>query len=130
MAGEYGREVMAVPGSPLDMRCHGSNHLLRQGAALVENIDDVLDVILPLIENRQLETKSKQQPARPVLPPADISDTQRQEIIALMGPVPVSVDELVERSGASVSQVHLVLLELDLTGRLHYEASGQMSLIG
>lgn len=41
MAGEYGREVLAVPGSPLDMRCHGSNHLLRQGAALVKNVDDV-----------------------------------------------------------------------------------------
>lgn len=130
MAGEYGREVLAVPGSPPDMRCHGSNHLLRQGAALVENVDDVLDVVLPLIENRQVETKSRKQPEAPKLPPADISDALRQEIIALLGPVPVSVDELVERSGASVSQVHLVLLELDLTGRLHYEASGQMSLIG
>jgi len=129
MAGEYGREVLAVPGSPLDMRCHGSNHLLRQGAALVENVDDVLDVVLPLIETRQMETKSRKQPTHPKLPPADISNTQRQEIIALLGPVPVSVDELVERSGAGVSQVHLVLLELDLTGRLHYEASGQMSLV-
>ena len=51
LAGEYGREVMAPPGSPLDPRCHGSNHLIRTGAALIELVDDIMEAVRPLIEN-------------------------------------------------------------------------------
>ena len=124
LAGEYGREVMAVPGSPLDARCLGSNNLIRDGATLVESVDDVLAILSPY---GNMETNYREIiPSK--VPPPDISPDQREQIIASMGAVPVTIDDIVQSSGASVPQVSLVVLELDLAGRLTQEAGGLLSL--
>lgn len=129
LAGEQGREVFAVPNSPLDARCLGSNNLLRDGAVLTESADDVLNVLRPMMEQREMDARATTPPARPSSEPVQPDDDLRQLICTLMGPVPMSVDELVEAANAPVSAVHLVLLELELAGRLTQEPSGKICLI-
>ena len=128
LAAEYGREVFAVPGSPLDARCHGSNNLIRDGATLTETADDVMRELRPLLDRRNLSAPDPRPFVEKRTPP-DINDADRQAIIDLLGPVPISVDELIEQSETPVQVVHLVLLELDLSGRLTQEPGGQISLI-
>ena len=99
LAGEQGREVFAVPGSPLDVRCHGSNNLLREGAVLTENADDVMQVLRPLIDARRLEAGERKAPAAPAAPP-QLQEADRRAVIDLLGPVPISIDELIAQSDA------------------------------
>jgi DNA processing protein len=127
-AGEQGREVMAVPGSPLDARCLGSNNLLRDGASLIETAEDVMGLLRPLIERPEMDARPKAFLSAPSAPPS-IDDADRQALIELMGPVPMSVDALIEQSKMPVPQVHLILLELDLAGRLTQEPGGKICLI-
>ncbi|MCH1542513.1 MAG: DNA-processing protein DprA [Alphaproteobacteria bacterium] len=129
LAGEQGREVFAVPNSPLDTRCLGSNNLLRDGAVLTETADDVLNVLRPLMEQREMDAREPLPPKRSEMTPTVPDDSVRALIIELMGPVPITIDELVEAANAPVSTVHLVLLELDLAGRLTQEPGGKISLI-
>ena len=128
LAGEYGREVMAVPGSPLDPRCNGSNHLIRTGAALIETVDDIMEALRPLIENMALKTPDQKTPKRRPSPPAPVSDAMRGKITELLGPVPIRIDDLVEQAEAPLQSLHLVLLELELAGRLTYDSGGQVCL--
>ena len=128
LAGEYGREVMAVPGSPLDPRCHGSNHLIRTGAALIETVDDIMEAVRPLIENMALKTPDQKTPRHQKTAPAPVSDAIRRKITELLGPVPIRIDDLVEQAEAPLQSVHLVLLELELAGRLTYDSGGQVCL--
>ena len=124
LAAEAGREVMAVPGSPLDPRAQGCNQLIRDGATLVQNAADVVEVLRPSAIGRVAEPPETFAP----LPSEDAGDEQRQAIEGLLGPVAVAVDELVRLSGASPAEVQLVLLELDLAGRLDRHAGGRVSL--
>lgn len=128
LAGEYGREVFAVPGSPLDTRCHGSNNLIREGATMTENIDDIMAVLRPLIERPEMLANERVF-NRPTAEAPAYDTAVEQEIIDLLGPVPVTVDELIRLSAAPVQQVHLVLLQLELSGRLTTEPGGKISLI-
>ncbi|UUL82154.1 DNA-processing protein DprA [Sphingomonas qomolangmaensis] len=125
LAAEAGREVMAVPGSPLDPRAQGCNLLIREGATLVQSADDILEAVRP-IDPRVLRSPGKgwQGP-----PPADASDAERRTITALLGPVPVAVDELIRQSGGAPAVVQTVLLELELAGRLERHAGGRVSLM-
>jgi DNA processing protein len=120
---------MAVPGSPLDARCLGSNNRLRDGASLVETADDVLGVLRPLIERPEMAAREKAFIAASASAPPSIGEADRQALIELMGPVPMGVDELIKQSQMPVPQVHLVLLELDLAGRLTQEAGGKICLL-
>ena len=124
LAAEAGREVMAVPGSPLDPRAQGCNQLIRDGATLVQNAADVVEVLRPSAIGRVAEPPGTFAP----VPAEDAGDEQRQAIEGLLGPVAVAVDELVRLSGASPAEVQLVLLELDLAGRLDRHAGGRVSL--
>jgi len=125
LAAEAGREVMAIPGSPLDPRAQGCNQLIRDGATLIQNARDVIEVLSPSVVGRVAE------PAEAFAPPADdAGEGQREAIIGLLGPAAVGVDELVRQSGASPAEVQLVLLELDLAGRLERHAGGKVSLAG
>lgn len=124
LAGELGREVMAVPGSPLDPRAQGCNGLIRDGAILVQSAADVLETIRP-IDARMVESP---QSGFRAPPPEDASDSDRRRIHALLGPVPVAIDELIRQSGASPAIVHTVLLELELAGRLERHAGGRVAL--
>lgn len=127
LAGEQGREVFAVPGSPLDPRAGGANRLIKQGAALVTEAADVIEVLAPLLS--RLPAADELEAPTPPRPPADPPDTIRARIIELLGPVPTHPDDLVRLSGASASDVHVVLLELDLGGRLERHAGGLVSLL-
>lgn len=123
LANEAGREVMAVPGSPLDPRAQGCNGLIREGATLIQNADDVLEAIRPVGVVRSPVTPWSSPPA------ADPDEAERRRITDLLGPVAVSVDELVRQSGLASAAVAMVLLELELAGRLERHAGGRVSLI-
>ncbi len=131
LALEQGRDVFAVPGSPLDPRARGANDLIRNGAALTESAEDVL---------RALETPLR---IAPVAEPTEIfgdaapSDPLDDvEILAIrdrladrLGPTPIPIDELVRQLGAAPAAVNAALLELELAGRLERHPGGQVSII-
>ncbi len=128
MALEQNREVFAVPGSPLDPRAAGTNALLKQGAVMVTEAADVLTVLRPIIGHRpelpNLEPRVEDGALLPE-PPADA----RARIVALLGPTPVSADDLIRLSGASTTAVQTTLLELELAGRLKRQQGGGVALI-
>lgn len=112
LAGEAGRDVLAVPGSPLDPRSKGTNDLLRQGAHLCEGADDVLNLLSSLPGLREPARRSAQAIAPAEFhPPAAL----RAQLAALLSPVPVSQDSLIRASGAPAAEVMATLLELCLT---------------
>jgi DNA processing protein len=125
LANEAGREVMAVPGSPLDPRAQGCNLLIREGATLVQNAADVIEQIRP-IDVRMVRSAGADFGPQP---PADASDGERRDLTGLLGPVPVAVDELIRQSGLAPAVVATVLLELELAGRLERHAGGRVSLV-
>lgn len=125
-AGDYGREVMAVPGSPLDPRAQGCNQLIREGATLVQNVDDVLEALGPI------DARMAREPRRAFaddLVVADMGDSDRDAVAGLLGPTPVAVDEVVRQSGRPAPMVQLVLLELELAGRIARHAGARVSLM-
>ena len=124
LANEAGREVMAVPGSPLDPRAQGCNSLIRDGATLIQNAADVLEAIRPLSEGVAApRTPWRGGPATDIEP----DDAVRREIVDLLGHTPVAVDELVRQAGLHPAVVATVLLELELAGRLTRHAGGRVS---
>ena len=125
LAAEAGREVMAVPGSPLDPRAQGCNLLIREGATLVQTADDILEAVRP-IDPRAVRSPASRFTGAP---PEDASDGERRTISGLLGPVPVPVDEVVRQSGCAPASVATVLLELELAGRLERHAGGRVSMI-
>jgi DNA processing protein len=128
MALEQGREVFAVPGSPLDPRAEGTNGLLKQGAALVTEAEDVLAVLRPMLE--RAPEPPMEEPERPEEPPLQEPEpSERARIVGLLGPTPVGIDDLVRLSGSSPAIVRTVLLELELAGRLDRHGGGLFSLL-
>src|ERR1700676_608224 len=115
IAAEQGREVFAVPGSPLDPRAAGTNDLIKQGATLVTEAADVIHAVEPIME-RPIMLGAREDDGEPLDFAADTSD--RARIVNLLGPSPVSLDDLIRMSGASPAIVRAVLLELELAGRL------------
>jgi DNA processing protein len=129
-AGEFGRQVFAVPGSPLDPRCHGTNGLLKDGAQIITEPRDVIDAMAPVSQLDLFSSPEVREPQsegdRPMgLPP---TDSERARITDSLGPTPVEIDEIIRHTGASPQTVYLVLLELDLAGRLHRHAGGLVSI--
>jgi DNA processing protein len=127
LALEQGREVFAVPGSPLDPRSEGTNSLIKQGATPVTEADDIVSVLrpimgadLPSLEEGSDETEKSQ---------ADPAPDERTRIIALLSPTPVSIDDLIRLSGSSPRAVRTVLLELEIAGRIERHGSGLVSLV-
>lgn len=123
LAAEAGREVMAVPGSPLDPRAQGCNQLIRDGATLVQNAADVAEVVRPF-------ASQVRSPPAPFEPPVEQlnGDDALGLIEELLGPSSVPVDEIIRLSGATSGAVQMALLELDLAGRLERHAGGRVSL--
>ena len=126
LAAEAGREVMAIPGSPLDPRSRGCNQLIREGATLVQNASEIAELISPL-DNRMLAPVSIFKPSV-IAVNDDGSHLERSAVVDLMGMTYVSVDELVRQSGSSPSTVQLVLLEFELAGKLERGAGGKVRL--
>ena len=126
LAAEAGREVMAVPGSPLDPRAQGCNQLIRDGATLIQNAADVLEAVRPI----QPTLASPRAPFRPAEPQWLDGDGGALGIVEeLLGPSPVPVDEIIRLSGAPSGAVQMALLELDLAGRIERHAGGKVSLV-
>lgn len=127
---EQNRDIFAVPGSPLDPRSEGANGLIRQGAVLVRSAEDVLEGLggrlepaLPfdqdLFETDKDLFSAAQEP----------DDTLRAKIISALGPAPVDLDELIRFSDAPPRMVHIILLELELAGRLERHRGNKVSLL-
>ncbi|MBX9931162.1 MAG: DNA-processing protein DprA [Methylobacterium sp.] len=154
---EQGREVFAVPGSPLDPRAEGTNDLIRQGATLVADVEHVTSAIAPLIDRGSFGQA-------PAFPGPDLADApifwdeldlgdmpgqavcdgtatsedvepdepqdERGRLIAYLSPTPIGTDELARASGLGVRLVQTTLLELELDGRIERHGSGAVSLVG
>lgn len=127
MALEQGREVFAVPGSPLDPRCEGTNGLLKQGATLVTEMSDILNVLAPIL-GQPIELPIEE-PDHDMGEPGDAAPDERRRIIALLGPTPVEIDDLIRLSGARPAIVRTVLLELEIAGKLERQAGGRVALL-
>jgi DNA processing protein len=170
-AAEQGREVFAVPGSPLDPRAEGTNDLLREGATICTSAQDVIDALARQIEQPErglfAEAEPREADAEPLwdeldLPeiagapkaPADTGDTQgdgragfgtfdrrgetaqlapknrddlRSRIIALLGPAPISIDELARAAEVPAGELRALLLELELAGELERQSGDLIS---
>lgn len=130
MAADFGRLVFAVPGSPLDPRCQGTNGLLKQGAIITTGSDDVLVTLSPLSQldlfsSPMIEDPGKGDGGYDLLLP---DDDARSIIVGALGPTPVEVDDIIRHTGLPPSTVYLTLLELDLAARLHRHSGGLVSL--
>lgn len=135
IAQEIGREVFAVPGSPTDPRSRGANDLLRQGAILTETAEDVLDNLPP---HPMLPSPlDNPVPAPPGLaePSPELADDSpelartRSQVLDLLGPSPTPVDDVVRRCQFSPAAVMVVLLELELAGRLELLPGNRVALL-
>jgi DNA processing protein len=132
IAQEVGREVFAVPGSPLDPRARGGNDLIRQGAILVETAADILDN-LPMDPGAPRPLKAGFGEPEPSLldePAAlDHPPEARSAILSLLSPEPTMVDDLVRRCHLSPSVTVAVLLELELAGRIETLPGSRVALL-
>lgn len=129
LANEMGREVMAAPGSPLDPRCEGSNALLRDGATLITRAEHVIEALAPGFRGglEMAPPPDFERDADAVVEDLESADI-RGRIEGLLGPSPCVVDDLIRLSSASARQVQLVLLELEVAGRLERHPGGRISL--
>jgi DNA processing protein len=133
LALEQGRDVFAVPGSPLDPRCQGTNNLLRQGAVLTESADDVLKVIAAQAgasirpgQSRNYIAGSDNYEA--MLESDKGADQARAAVVSLLSPSPIAVDELARQCQVPAAKVAAVLLELELAGRIDRHPGHKVSL--
>lgn len=153
---EQGREVFAVPGSPLDPRAVGTNDLIRQGATLCGDPEHVIGVLMPLVatgpQPGTMEEGREPTPDNEPLwdeldlagveppPEAPAEDEHsrggvttggggsKERLLALLGPSPIAIDDLVRVSGLTVRDVQLVLFDLELAGRLERHGGNAVSL--
>jgi DNA processing protein len=127
-AADQGRLVFAVPGSPLDPRAGGSNLLIKEGATIVTAIDDIVAELQPM-----LDRPAPQRPAvlreEAVAAPADAGDTERARLLEALGPTPTGMDDLLRFTGIPPAVAHLLLIELDLAGRIAHHPGGRVSLL-
>jgi DNA processing protein len=124
IAAEQGREVFAVPGSPLDPRAAGTNDLIKQGATLTTCAADVINAVEPIM-GRGIELGEPDE--EPLAPEPGASE--RTRIVDLLGPSPILLDDLIRMAGCSAAVVRTVLLELELAGRLERHGGGLVSLV-
>jgi DNA processing protein len=130
LAGEQGRDVLAVPGNPLDPRARGTNGLIRDGATLIQGADDVIEALGGFMARpgTSLETVEATPLVAGFEEEGESPDKARKIISNLLGSAPVGIDEIVRQSGFGARDIALVLLELELAGRLLRLPGGQVSL--
>ena len=124
LANEQGREVFAVPGSPLDPRAAGTNDLIKQGATLITEAADVIQAVEPIMGRPIALREDDDDPLVP-----EPAESDRERIIGLLGPTPILLDDLIRMANASPAVVRTVLLELELAGRLERHGGGLVSLV-
>jgi len=131
LAAEAGRDVFAVPGSPLDPRARGANGLLRDGAHLTETAQDVIDILrtpTPRIPRLALSEAQAEWEDR-----GEISAELRKKVMSaladLLGPAPTAVDDLIRRCQFSAAAVRTVLMDMELAGRLETLPGNRVALL-
>jgi DNA processing protein len=132
LALEQGREVLAVPGFPLDPRAAGPNALLRDGAAPATCAADVLAALPQGLATAPAGPFAGAPPALPGPAGTDLdrTDDARDRLLAALGSAPAQVDELLRRCHLSAPSALLAMLELELAGRIQRHPGNQVSLIG
>ena len=129
LALEQNREVMAVPGSPLDPRAAGTNGLLKQGARLVTQAKDVIEALSPLLDHLPEDPSLIAESEADAPPPAEPDNSDRGRVLEGLGPVPTEIDEIIRHTGVPARTVRVILLELDLAGKLEQHPGNRVSLI-
>ena len=122
-----------MPRSPLDPRAAGTNNLLKQGATLVTGPDDILETLAPILGHARRAAKIELAASDELVTPAplpDIGQDERAIVVEALGPSPVDIDKLIRATGVETRKVQIVLLELDLAGRLQRHGRQLMSLTG
>jgi DNA processing protein len=127
LALEQNREVLAVPGSPLDPRAGGANNLIKQGARLVTDAQDILDAIRPMLASPPAEPAATFSAPCAGEPQPEPDDADRARILEALGPTPVEIDEIIRLTGLPARIVLVLLLELDLAGRIERHPGQRVS---
>lgn len=128
-AADFGRLVFAVPGSPLDPRAAGTNALLKEGAIVTTSSRDVIDALAPSSRIFSDDEPFMEEPGDDdAAPYAEPGEDDRARVIEALGPSPAEIDDIIRHTGVAAATVYLVLLELDLAGRLHRHPGGMVSL--
>lgn len=128
LAGEYGRDVLAVPGSPMDPRARGPNALIRQGAALCESADDVLALLEPARASR-VPLPVDAQPDPPGCE-EEASESERDRIVAALSVAPGDIDDIARLCASTPQTVVAVVMELELAGRAQRLPGHRVQLLG
>jgi DNA processing protein len=123
-----GRLVFAVPGSPLDPRAAGTNGLLKDGATLVTEARDILEQVAPLIGAPVPQVSSLEEPPDFAATPQP-DDSDRARVVECLSATPTAIDEIIRHTRLHPAQVFMVLLELDLAGRLERHPGGTVTLV-
>ncbi len=149
LAGEYGREVFAVPGSPMDPRSYGTNQLIKDGAILTRDVDDILEALsnAPLRSRITPQLEPAITEPNPIASAASVASPQDNEnikpspssskapinqedrILELLSPHPVHIDEIIRQSGIKTSDASTILTTLEITGRIIKHSGGRISLL-
>ena len=132
-AAEQGRDVFAVPGHPLDPRAEGTNNLIKNGAILVTEPQDVITALQPISGLADPSVRARWQPVEPLLPPVtgippEVGSDERDRVAGALGPAPVDLDALVRSTGLPLRTVRIALVELDLAGRISRPGPGLVAL--
>ena len=128
LALEQNREVLAVPGSPLDPRAAGANNLIKQGARVVTEIADVIEAVAPMLARPPEPSRGGVSAPPASEPGTEPEDSERERIIEALGPTPVEIDEIIRFTGLPARTVLVVLLELDVAGRIERHSGQRVSL--
>jgi DNA processing protein len=145
MAAEQGREVMAVPGHPLDPRAEGTNRLIRNGATLIAALEHVLETMAPIrgptepmvppdgaapSAPRKWPAIDAGAPQSLAPPPSTLADADRRAVLEALGPAPVGIDDLTRATGLTSRAIQVALIELALAGRIERHGGQLVSLLG
>ncbi|MCB1512050.1 MAG: DNA-processing protein DprA [Hyphomicrobiaceae bacterium] len=136
MAADQGRDVLAVPGHPLDPRAEGTNRLIKDGAQMVTDVADVLSALSPTTprpadgpsESGHLAEATRPLGDGPPPLPVELSESDRDRVVAALGPAPVALDDVVRSTGLPVRNVQIALLEISLAGRIEHHGHNLLSL--
>lgn len=125
MAAEQGRDVFAVPGSPLDPRCEGTNRLIRDGASLLMSVDDVLEALREPGQIARTPLREPEQGQQPISMP---TDSERDRLLSLISHAPIHVDDLAREARLTPPALAAGLLELEVAGRIQRSHGGTVNL--
>ncbi len=128
LAGEYGRDVLAIPGFPLDPRAEGPNHLIKDGAILISETQDILDALRQPKIKADAPFTLNERSVSDVLYNEEDTDDLRERILSSLSSMPISLDDLAAACACNPQQLSLPLLELELSGAIRYASHNRIVL--